>query len=69
MREMLVPIFQNGECVYQLPTVKEVAYYCKSEKETLWEESMRFVNPQEVYVDLSQPLFDLKTSLLQNRKG
>ena len=68
VREMLVPIFKDGECVYKLPTVKEVAYYCKSEKETLWEESKRFVNPQEVYVDLSQKLFDMKTGLLQNRK-
>ncbi len=68
MREMLVPIFKDGELVYKVPTVKEVAYYCKSEKETLWEESMRFVNPQEVYVDLSQKLFDMKTELLQNRK-
>ena len=67
VREMLVPIFKDGKCVYKLPTVKEVAYYCKSEKETLWEESKRFVNPQEVYVDLSQKLFDMKTGLLQNR--
>ena len=34
------------------------------EQETLWEESRRLVNPQEIHVDLSQKLWDLKNELL-----
>ena len=29
MREMLVPIFKNGECIYTSPTVTDIAEYCK----------------------------------------
>ena len=64
VREMMVPIFLKGECVYQSPTVAEIAAYCRQEKETLWDETKRLVNPHEVYVDLSQRLYDVKKSLL-----
>ena len=64
IRELLVPVFLNGECVYESPSVMEIRDICAKEKETLWEESQRLVNPQEVYVDLSQKLWDLKNQLL-----
>lgn len=65
LRELLVPVFQHGECVYTSPTVMEIREICRKEKETLWDETMRLVNPQEVYVDLSDKLYDIKTRLLQ----
>ena len=64
VRELLLPIFLNGECVYESPTVKEIAAYCKQEKETLWDETMRLFNPHKVYIDLSQKLYNEKQSLL-----
>ena len=64
MREMLVPVIKNGETIYQSPSVMEIRDICTKEKETIWDETKRFVNPQEIYVDLSQRLYDLKTSLL-----
>ena len=64
MRELLKPIFKNGECIYDSPTVMEIAAYCKKEKETLWDETMRLANPHRVYVDLSQKLFEEKQALL-----
>lgn len=64
VRELLVPVFKAGECVYESPSVMEIREYCTKELNTLWDESRRFVNPQEVYVDLSQTLFDLKNKLL-----
>lgn len=64
VREMMVPVFLNGECVYQSPSVKEIAAYCRQEKDTLWDETKRLINPHEVYVDLSQRLYDVKKSLL-----
>ena len=64
VRELLLPIFLNGECVYESPTVKEIAAYCKKEKETLWDETMRLFNPHKVYIDLSQKLYNEKQSLL-----
>ena len=65
MRELLVPIFKNGECVYESPKVMDIREYCKKEQNTLWDESRRLVNPQKVYVDLSQKLWDLKKDLLE----
>ena len=65
MREILVPIFKNGQCVYESPDVMEIRDYCKKELDTLWEETRRFINPQEVYVDLSNELWHTKQALLE----
>jgi len=64
IRELLVPIFINGECVYNSPKVMEIKEYCHQELETLWEETRRLINPHRVYVDLSKNLYDMKISLL-----
>ncbi|NBJ01889.1 nicotinate phosphoribosyltransferase [Lachnospiraceae bacterium] len=64
MTEILKPIFINGECVYQSPSVMEIAAYCRQEKETLWDETKRLFFPHRVYVDLSQKLYDTKEKLL-----
>jgi len=64
MRELLVPIFRKGECIYESPSVMEIAAYCRQEKETLWDETKRLFNPHRVYVDLSQSLYDLKQKIL-----
>lgn len=64
MREILKPIFINGECVYQSPSVMEIAAYCEEEKKTLWDETKRLFNPHKVYVDLSRKLYDEKQALL-----
>jgi len=64
LREMLVPVFIKGECVYETPTVKEIAAYCRQEKDTLWEETKRLFNPHRVYVDLSRKLYNVKKDLL-----
>lgn len=70
MREMMVPIFRNGECIYQSPSVKEIAEYCRQEKETLWEETQRLFYPHQIYVDLSPKLYEVKKNLLnQVNKG
>lgn len=66
MREILVPVFRNGECVYQSPSVMEIAEYCRREKDTLWDETKRLFYPHRVYVDLSQKLYDVKKSLLDH---
>ncbi len=65
LRELLVPIFQKGNCVYTSPSVMEIRDRCTREKETLWDESRRLVNPQTVYVDLSDNLYKIKTDLLE----
>jgi len=63
MREMLVPVFLGGKLVYQSPSVMEIRDYCTKEKNTLWSETLRFANPHEVYIDLSDKLYQVKTQL------
>lgn len=64
IRDMLEPIFQNGQQVYQTPPTAEIKQYCAKELTTLWDESRRLINPQPVYVDLSRKLYDLKQRLI-----
>lgn len=66
VREILIPIFTNGQCVYESPNVMEIQNYCKTELNTLWDETRRLINPQEVYVDLSQNLWNIKNELLSS---
>lgn len=65
LRELLVPVFLKGECVYTSPSVMEIRDICAKELNTLWDETRRLVNPSEVYVDLSDKLFKIKTDLLE----
>ena len=65
LRELLVPVFKKGECVYTSPSVMEIRDICQKEKQTLWGETLRLVNPQEVYVDLSDKLYKIKSDLLE----
>lgn len=64
MREMMIPVFKNGECVYDSPKVMDIRAYCQNELNTLWPETRRLVNPHKVYVDLSPRLYDIKIDLL-----
>ncbi len=64
MREILKPVFIDGECVYESPSVMDIRAYCQQELSTLWDETRRLVNPQKVYVDLSSKLYDIKIELL-----
>ena len=64
MRELMVQVFKGGECIYNSPKVMDIREYCSAELDTLWDETRRLVNPHNVYVDLSQKLYDMKIQLL-----
>ena len=66
-KELLVPIFKGGECVYESPSIQEIQSYCKAQIMTLWDEVKRFENPHKYYVDLSRKLWNIKQNLLMNR--
>ena len=63
-KELQVPIFKNGELVYDLPDLKTIRDYCAQQVDTLWPEVQRFDNPHSYYVDLSQKLWDIKQKML-----
>lgn len=67
-RELLVPIFRDGVQVYELPDIHEIKEHCKREIEFVWDEVLRFENPHNYYVDLSQKLWDIKNEMLHKMR-
>ena len=63
-KQLQVQIFEKGKCIYNSPDVETIKSYCREQLETIWDEVKRFENPHEYYVDLSQPLWELKNRLL-----
>lgn len=68
VRELLVPIFREGKCVYESPQVMDIRSYAKEELETLWDEYKRLINPASMPVDLSDDLYYLKERMLDAYK-
>ena len=64
--ELLVPVFQGGKLVYQVPDIQTSRAYCQRQVDALWDEVKRFENPHNYYVDLSQKLWDIKQQLLSS---
>ncbi len=64
-RELLKPIFVKGECVYESPSIDVLREYCKMEVDGLWDEVKRFENPHTYYVDLSDKLWNMKHTMLE----
>lgn len=66
-KELMVPIFKNGELVYDCPDLQQIRAYCMEQIDTLWDEVKRFDNPHTYYVDLSKDLWDIKYGLLKEK--
>lgn len=61
---LLVPIFEEGNLVYELPSLQEIQEYAHIQFDKLWEEYKRILNPQDYPVDLSQDVWDNKMNLI-----
>ena len=64
-KKLQVPIFLNGQCVYDSPSVQEIQQYCEEQIGTLWDEMLRFEHPHKYYIDLSPKLWQMKSTLLE----
>lgn len=63
-KNLQVPIFLNGKCVYESPSLVDIRDYCKTEIDNLWNEAKRFTNPHQYYVDLSKDLWNCKQDMI-----
>ena len=63
-KELQIPVFKNGRCVYESPDVNAVKKYAQQQLTLIWDEIKRFENPHKYYVDLSAKLWNMKQSLL-----
>ena len=70
MKELQVPLFKNGKRVYESPSLMDIQKHCKEELDTFWDQYKRLLNPQRYKVDLSDSLWMLKNSMIQQlRRG
>ncbi len=67
-RPLLHQIFKAGKCIYDRPGLDDIKAYCSQQVDTLWEEVLRFENPHNYYVDLSQALWDEKNRMIDKLK-
>ena len=68
-KELQVPIFENGELVYQCPPLSEVREYVKRQLEDeIWAVEKRFENPHTHFFDLSPKMYELKMSMLHESR-
>lgn len=64
VENLRVQLFHKGRRVYSSPPIDEIKEHCASQVDTLWDEMLRFENPQTYYVDLSQKLWEMKNQLI-----
>jgi nicotinate phosphoribosyltransferase len=64
VENLRVQLFVKGRRVYESPTIDEIKEHCASQIKTLWDEMLRFDNPQTYYVDLSRNLWEMKNQLI-----
>jgi len=70
MKELHVPLFRNGEKVYTSPSLQEIQQHCREDLATFWDQYKRLLNPHVYKVDLSDSLWMLKNSMIQQlRRG
>lgn len=65
---LLVPIYRGGEQVYSVPDIDESRRLCRAQLESMWEEVLRWENPHNYYVDLSQKLWDIKHDMIHSMR-
>ena len=64
VKNLRVPIFLKGECVYESPSLDEIKESCRKQVSDLWDETKRFEYPEPFIVDLSHDLWELKQKLI-----
>jgi nicotinate phosphoribosyltransferase len=65
-RNLRVKVMEGGKRVYESPSLPEMQEYCKKQIATLWDETLRFENPQSYYVDLSEDLWQMRTNFIES---
>ena len=68
LRELLVPVIVGGEVVYDFPQLSAIADYAREEMDSFWDEYLRIDQPHIYKVDLSDRLYELKTSMIREHK-
>lgn len=64
-KELQVPIFRDGKCVYDRPELASIRDYVQAQLDKeIWKEEQRFENPHSHYLDMTPDYYEMKMSLL-----
>ena len=63
-QKMMEQIFDNGELIYDIPSLDEIIKHREYQVDQMWEEVKRFDRPHLYIVDLSHDLWSIKNDLL-----
>lgn len=66
--EMQKPIFVNGKCVYEDPTIFEKQAYCEAEMKRIYPEVRREEMPQNYHVSATESYVRFKNEMIENAK-
>ncbi|MBQ7676758.1 MAG: nicotinate phosphoribosyltransferase [Lachnospiraceae bacterium] len=70
VKELQIPVIKDGKCVCDLPKISEIRDYVHDQLENeIWQEEQRRENPHTHYLDMSPDYYELKMSLLDERRG
>lgn len=64
-RDLLEPIFRQGDCVYRSPSLQQIRQYTQHELERFPVGVKRFLNPHSYVVGMEKKLYDLKINLIR----
>lgn len=64
-RDLLEPIFRQGKCIYQRPSLHEIRQYTQQELSRFPIGIKRFLNPHTYGVGMEKRLYDLKIDLIK----
>lgn len=68
-KPMLQLVWKNGQKFGKINSLEESRQHTKNDLSTIWNEVKRLENPHGYYVDLSQALWELKQSLINQYMG
>ncbi len=68
VKTLTMQVIKGGKVVYDMPKLKEIASFAKSEMSTFWDEYLRIDSPHIYKVDLSDKLLQLKNEMLSEIK-
>jgi nicotinate phosphoribosyltransferase len=63
-RDLLVPVFREGECIYQKPALRSIQSYCRQELARFDKGIKRFYNPHAYPVGMEERLYHLKLKFI-----
>ena len=67
--DLLVPVFRQGQLVYELPSLEEIRHRRMVELRNVADATKRFDNPDEYRVGLEKSLYRQRENLILEHRG